>query len=351
LSRNSNLELPEEVNELYQWRNGDLIDEWDYVGLFDISHDFHGFGPWGFIPFQGVANIYMKKRQYYAHKEPETFSGISYFQSPAALEIFCCLSDGGLTGYVYKDETNKSFPVVFRDYKGGSDTVLRLYASLTDMMMTLAESYETAYYIGEDGYLTKDTNEVLEIWRKYNSNQLVEGVLNKIEQLEPILPQLEMGNELLKEVADILMFSRDRRLIEPLIRVLRRPPTNTQLDENLDYFRQMSSLYLGWYGGVDAVEPLINALLDEHWLTRYWVAITLGTLKDSRAVPPLIEILQDSQEMVRRAATEALSKITNPQSITNPIYTNPVIANLDAAAALYGMTLSDIIRLPDGEKS
>lgn len=65
------------------------------------------------------------------------------------------MSDGCLTGYVYQDETYKSFPVVFRDYKGGSDTVLRLYASLTDMMVTLAESYETAYYIGEDGYLKK----------------------------------------------------------------------------------------------------------------------------------------------------------------------------------------------------
>lgn len=90
-----------------------------------------------------------------------------------------------------------------------------------------------------------------------------------------MLPQLEMvlGYELIKEVGDTLYFTHDKRLIEPFIRVLRRPPTNTKFDENLDYFRQMSSLYLGWLGGVDAVESLIDALRDGYWLTRYWATI------------------------------------------------------------------------------
>jgi HEAT repeat protein len=72
--------------------------------------------------------------------------------------------------------------------------------------------------------------------------------------------------------------------------------------------------------------------------------ITLGEITDLRAVSPLNKILiQDSHEMVRQAANEALAKITNPDSIIDPIYSNPAIANLEASSALYGMTLSDIL--------
>lgn len=170
--------------------------------------------------------------------------------------------------------------------------------------------------------------------------------MNKLEQLEPVLPQLEMdlGYELIKEVGDTLKFTHDKRLITLLIRFLRRAPTNTQFDKNLDYFRQISSLYLGWLGGIDAVESLIDALRNGYWLTRYWATITLGKITDLRAVSPLNKILiQDSHEMVRQAANEALAKITNPNSIIAPIYSNPAIANLEASAALYGITLSDIL--------
>ena len=37
----SNIILPEEVYELYQWRNGWVIGEWDYINyadLFNIDH-------------------------------------------------------------------------------------------------------------------------------------------------------------------------------------------------------------------------------------------------------------------------------------------------------------------------
>lgn len=345
----SNLQLPQEIYELYQWRNGGMVNEWDYVGLFDIYHNSDGFYPWGFIPFQGVVNKYISKSSWYANMEPEIFKRISAFpcisdfQNPAALEMFLG-HESCLTGYVYKDENYKYYPVVFRDFKGGGNTVLRLYSSLTNMMMTLAESYEIAYYIGENGYLKKDKNKVLEVWRKYNSEQLVTDVLTKLEQLEPLLPQLEMGFDLIKEVGDTLSFTHDKRLIAPLIRVLKRPPTNTQFDKNLDYFRQMSSLYLGSLGGADVVDSLIDALRDEYWLTRYWATITLGEITDLRAVSPLNKILiQDSHEMVRQAANEALAKITNPDSVTEPIYSNPAIVNLSASAALYGMTLSDML--------
>ncbi|MDB9513819.1 HEAT repeat domain-containing protein [Kamptonema animale CS-326] len=214
------------------------------------------------------------------------------------------------------------------------------------MMVTLAECYETAYYREADGYLAKDTNKVWEIWRKYNSEPLVKAALKKIEQAEPILPQLD-GNTssyLLHEVGDILKFSQDERLIAPLIRVLRKPPTNGRADENenLDYLRGTASMLLGWLGGTNAVEPVIEALKDEYWLTRYWAVITLGELKDPRAISHLTELLQDSQEMIRQTAGEALIKISQKDAPINPLYSNPAVANMEAAGALIGMTLEDV---------
>lgn len=94
LSRNSNLELPEEIYELYQWRNGDLIDEWDCIGLFDIYHDFHGFGPWGFIPFQGLVNVYMKKANTMHIWSQKHFLGFQIFRVPQLWKYFAvCQTD------------------------------------------------------------------------------------------------------------------------------------------------------------------------------------------------------------------------------------------------------------------
>ena len=345
------IRLPEEIYELYQWRNGSqTVSTWQYAGLFDIYHSFSGFGPWGFLNVQFAVDEYLKSKKY-AVTEPEilnrlsAFERLSGFQNPTSLEIFCGINSCD-TGYVAFHEGCKSIQVVCYNFKGGGHEVIAEYASLTDMMVTLAECYETAYYREADGYLAKDTNKVWEIWRKYNSEPLVKAALKKIEQAEPILPQLD-GNtsfDLLQEVGDILKISQDERLIAPLIRVLRRPPTNTSADENenLDYLRSTASLFLGWLGGTNAVQPVIEALKDEYWLTRYWAAITLGELKDHRAIFPLTELLQDSQEMIRQAAGEALIKISQKDAPINPLYSNPAVANMEAAGALIGMTLEDV---------
>ncbi|MEL7241474.1 MAG: HEAT repeat domain-containing protein [Cyanobacteria bacterium J06573_2] len=72
------------------------------------------------------------------------------------------------------------------------------------------------------------------------------------------------------------------------MKVLTRPPTNTVHDENLDYLRQMSSLYLGSFGGKDLVVQLIQPLTNEYWIIRYWIVTTLGDIKETQAIPYLI---------------------------------------------------------------
>ena len=110
----SNLVLPPEVYELYQWKNGERIDKWDYVGLFDIYHNFSGFGPWGFVPFQSAFTEYMKYESRYTNMKPENFSqasavsSISNFHNLSAFQIFCG-HEGCLTG-------QDSYYIIFRSF-------------------------------------------------------------------------------------------------------------------------------------------------------------------------------------------------------------------------------------------
>ena len=62
----------------------------------------------------------------------------------------------------------------------------------------------------------------------------------------------------------------------------------------------------------DAVAEQIAALKDEDWAIREEAATALGTLRDSRAVVPLVSVLRDSDRAVREAAIGALTAIGEP---------------------------------------
>jgi HEAT repeat protein len=64
--------------------------------------------------------------------------------------------------------------------------------------------------------------------------------------------------------------------------------------------------------GEPAVEPLIQALGAENSDTRENAAVTLGKIKDERAVQPLIEMLTDEEWEIEKAATDALIEIGEP---------------------------------------
>lgn len=59
----------------------------------------------------------------------------------------------------------------------------------------------------------------------------------------------------------------------------------------------------------DAVVEHIAALRDEDWAVREEAASLLGTLKDSRAVVPLVQLLADADRSVRTAAIASLTAI------------------------------------------
>lgn len=62
----------------------------------------------------------------------------------------------------------------------------------------------------------------------------------------------------------------------------------------------------------DTVAEQIAALKDEDWAIREDAATALGTLRDPRAVGPLVTVLRDSDRAVREAAIGALTALGEP---------------------------------------
>lgn len=73
-------------------------------------------------------------------------------------------------------------------------------------------------------------------------------------------------------------------------------------------------------GAQDPAAVYIAALAASHWKTRWQAAQALGELEDPRAVKPLIEALDDSNQWVRIVAAEALGQIRHEGSIEALIY-------------------------------
>ncbi len=65
--------------------------------------------------------------------------------------------------------------------------------------------------------------------------------------------------------------------------------------------------------GKEAVQPLIDALKDEH--AKYYAIRALGEIKDERAIEPLANILLDKNYGPRRYAAIALGSIRSPKAI------------------------------------
>ena len=64
-----------------------------------------------------------------------------------------------------------------------------------------------------------------------------------------------------------------------------------------------------------ALEPLIELLIDESSSVRQVACFALKELGDTRAVQPLIEVLSDTDKYVRKAAVEALGVLGDPEAI------------------------------------
>lgn len=79
--------------------------------------------------------------------------------------------------------------------------------------------------------------------------------------------------------------------------------------------RSNTAYSLGRLGDRRAVEPLIQALHDEHSTTRYNAAAALGELGDARATEPLVRLLNDSDNSLRYRVVIALGALGNTHAV------------------------------------
>ncbi len=92
----------------------------------------------------------------------------------------------------------------------------------------------------------------------------------------------------------------------------------------------------------DAVAEQIAALRDEDWAIREEAAMMLGTLRDPRAVAPLVSVLHDGDRAVRDAAIGALLAIGEPAVMPlGACLSDPVLTVQELASSVLA-TIADV---------
>ena len=139
--------------------------------------------------------------------------------------------------------------------------------------------------------------------------------------VEPLIAVLGVGG-LRTAAVDALGRIGDARAVEPLIAALKdkdwfgRSAAAEALGKIGDarakdkdwYGRKAAAEALGKIGDARAVEPLVAALVDP--ALRREAAVALGQIGDARAIEPLIPALLDQDDYMRRAAVEALHRLS-----------------------------------------
>ncbi|MEG4345202.1 HEAT repeat domain-containing protein [Microcoleus sp. A003_D6] len=320
LVRDLPIQFYPELYELYQWRNGAVEgDEWK-----ETAWIFHS---WAFRPLQEI--VAELRQDIFTHQTIQTNNiadvGIikPYWGNFKYLNIFYHIlwEDNGC---VLINNILNFCPIIFHRLEEGELTLLEKYTSLTSMMLTIAECYETgAYFIGD--YISRNPEKEYQIWRKYNS-QIIEFALQAIQQGS-------LCGRFFTYFSNDLIEFKDPRTVEPLIQGLQL--LNHQNVERLNQQNNDPFLYydpkeevariLGELGDTRAVPVLITALKDDchnNWdcQTKVSAAKALGQLKDEQATYPLIEALQDNEdEVLRQMAVWALGEIGDLRAVDSLI--------------------------------
>ncbi|MEC4988928.1 MAG: hypothetical protein SAJ37_09285, partial [Oscillatoria sp. PMC 1068.18] len=155
ITKNWSIQIPTEIYELYQWRNGvgDGSKSCEFAGIFDC---------WGFLPLQditvekqpGIDEYEARYKINYPHNSLNLFFGFEWFYK----------------GYAVISEKGKIKWIEFGEVIDGGWEIIDHYNSLTSMMLTIAECYENAYYVDSLGYLSKDQEKTAKIRQKYYHN-------------------------------------------------------------------------------------------------------------------------------------------------------------------------------------
>ncbi|MBW4510360.1 MAG: SMI1/KNR4 family protein [Scytonematopsis contorta HA4267-MV1] len=254
--------LPGEIYELYQWRNG---TEEDAKALC--------FPTMQFLPMNRAIE-YSQGCNEYIESGKESVKELSewYDTSP----LFAFIEDNGnFCGIPLINHQKEKSPVVVL---GEGEMPYIFYTSLTDMMFTLAECYETgAYYLKYEGYVCSDEYQEAQVLRKYNAD-ISERALLAFQSL--LVQPLDFSDKkLLEQVAELAIVIgrfKDPRGVDLL------------LSSSQKWSKQKGLYRDGVY---------------------FWVVKALGEMFDVRVLKALDNALKDNSPFVREEAEKALSKI------------------------------------------
>lgn len=97
----------------------------------------------------------------------------------------------------------------------------------------------------------------------------------------------------------------------------------------------------------DTVAEQIAALKDDDWAIREEAATALGTLRDARAVVPLVSVLRDEDRAVREAAKGALTAIGEPSvPVLGLCLSDPQLEVQEAASSILASIADDRVLAP-----
>ncbi len=290
LVKNLPIKFPPEFYELYQWKNG-------YKRKPEaLSRKFLEY-----FPLEIAVEKYLAKQKHYNPSwmlENDSFSPNWFQLYPEDMELAL------ETGYLVMDKFYNRASLIYIDIKDGD--IRREYASLTSMMMTEAECYERGINSYKLPLLNENKNyQSYLTWRKYNIS-LIDMFIRRLSN-NFSLKILESF-----EVNDGMYRYKDLRIVEFLIHLIElKIPENITSEEYIEYMdgRSLATHYLGEQGYIKAVPTLIDLLQDKYESTRLEAVHSLHKLKDERARQPLIKILQDSNKKVRLEAARALADL------------------------------------------
>ena len=135
------------------------------------------------------------------------------------------------------------------------------------------------------------------------------GRMSDPRSVEPLIDGLSDPDPLIRrQIIQALGKIKDPRAIDPLIKIL------IDTDEK-PYIRATAAEALGSIQQDIAVNALISALYDEHWVVRSRAVQALGKIKDPRAVDSLIGRLKDGDATVRGYAAQALGELKDARAV------------------------------------
>lgn len=254
--------LPEEIYELYQWRNG---TEEDAKALC--------FPTMQVLPLTAALNYSQGWKNIILEEEFITEESVWYERNP----LFIFLQNNcDYCAIPLINRRKEKLPVVIL---GEGELPDIFYSSLHDMMLTLAEYYYGgAYYLNKDGYICEDECKAAQVLRKYNAN-IGERALLTFQSLllEPInFLDNRLIEQVFPKVPIVISRFKDPRGVDLLLEVLH-----------------------SWSKAEGVCRNIVC----------YWVIMSLGEMGDIRALQSLSNALQDSSPFIREEAQKALSKL------------------------------------------